>query len=307
VLSARVHEFGSEPVLEEVAELQPVAGESLVAIEAATATHLDLTVLTGSFVARPPLPYVPGTDGAGVVLESAVHASGTRVRIRGGGIGIGRDGTWAQRASVPDDALHPVEDDVDAALAAAFFSPATTAHVALHELGALAHGERVAVTGATGAVGSLVVQLALHHGAADVQALVGRAAKLDAVAPGARALGPAELPDEVDLLVDTVGGARLAELIPRVRPGGRAVLVGYTAGVDVTFQLPLLLASAVRLLPLSMLEWGPRIAHLAPDLLLLLQTGELRLPIDRRPLSELTSALADLRAGRVVGRLVLLP
>jgi NADPH:quinone reductase-like Zn-dependent oxidoreductase len=299
VLAARVHAFGVDPVLDEVAEPVPAAGEHLVEIGAAALGHIDLTVLTGEFVARPELPYVPGTDGAGVVVETGEH-----VRIRGGGLGLTRDGTWRGRATAPTAALHPVPADVDVALAASFFSPATTAHVAVHELGELAAGERVAVTGATGAVGSLAAQLALRAGAAEVQALVGRPEKVGLVARGARVV---DAPDRVDLLIDTVGGAALPQRIAGVRPGGRAVLVGYTAGTDVTFALPSLLATAVRLLPLSMLEWGPRIGARADELLTLLQRGELTLPVERRPLRELAGALADLRSGRVVGRIVLVP
>jgi NADPH:quinone reductase-like Zn-dependent oxidoreductase len=153
-------------------------------------------------------------------------------------------------------------------------------------------------------VGSLAAQLALRAGAAEVQALVGRPEKVGLVARGARVV---DAPDRVDLLIDTVGGAALPQRIAGVRPGGRAVLVGYTAGTDVTFALPSLLATAVRLLPLSMLEWGPRIGARADELLTLLQRGELTLPVERRPLRELAGALADLRSGRVVGRIVLVP
>ena len=257
---------------------------------------------------RPPLPYVPGTDAAGVVVSSSTLAPGTRVRVRGEGVGLGRDGTWQQRAAVPDGALTPVADGADLTVVSTLLAPAATAHVAVHELGGLVPGERVAVTGATGAVGSLVVQLALRAGAAEVFGLVGRPEKTAAVAAGATPVPPGEEPSGgLDLLVDTVGGPRLAQLVPRVRPGGRVVLVGYTAGTAVTFDLPSLLASSVRLLPLSMLEWRPRLPHLDGELLALAQAGEIALPVEVRPLAELASALDDVRGGRVVGRIALAP
>lgn len=299
MLAARVHTFGVDPVLDEIDEPVAAADERVVEIHAAPIGHIDLTVLTGQFVARPELPYVPGTDGAGVVVETGEH-----VRVRGGGLGLMRDGTWRRYVAAPVASLHPVPDDVDLALAAAFFSPATTAHVAIHELGELAAGERVAVTGATGAVGSLAVQLALRAGAGEVQALVGRPEKVGLVAPGVRVV---DAPDGVDLLVDTVGGNLLPERIAGVRPAGRAILVGYTAGTDVTFKLPSLLATAVRVLPLSMLEWGPRVTARAGELLEMLQKGDLRLPVERRPLRELAEALGDVRSGRIVGRIALVP
>lgn len=307
MLAARVRAFGAEPVLEEVPEPRAGDGESVVEVEIAPLAHLDLTVLTGTFVHRPPLPYVPGTDGAGVVVASTTHSPGTRVRIRGGGVGLTRDGTWQERAAVPDDALTRVDDDADPTVVATLLAPAATAHVAVHELGGLERGERVAVTGATGAVGSLVVQLARRAGAGEVFGLVGRPEKARFVG-GARPVPPGEEPpDGLDLLVDTVGGERLAALVPRVRPGGRVVLVGYTAGTTVRFDLPALLASSVRLLPLSMLEWRSRLPGLDAELLALARSGEISLPVDVRALAELASALADFRNGRVVGRIALAP
>jgi NADPH:quinone reductase len=308
VIAARVHAFGSEPRLDDVEEPIPRSGESLVDVVVAPVGHLDLTVMTGRFVHRPQLPYVPGTDAAGRVLASGVHDPGTPVRVRGGGLGLSRDGTWRRRVVAPDEALHVVPEGVDLALASLFFSPATTAHVALHEVGALQPGERVAVTGAAGAVGSLAVQLALRAGAAHVAGVVGRPEKAAAVPHGAEVVLPGEpLPADVDLLVDTVGGPRLAELAVQVRSGGRVALVGYTAGTTISLDLPALLAADVRLLPVNMLARAARMAPLAAELLELLASGVLRLPFEVRPLTTLATALDDVREGRVVGRVALDP
>jgi NADPH:quinone reductase len=308
VIAARVHAFGSEPQLDEVKEPVSGDGESLVEIAAAPVGHLDLTVMTGTFVHRPSLPYVPGTDAAGRVISSATHPEGTPVRVRGGGLGLARDGTWQQRVVAPDGALHPIPDGVDLALASLFFSPATTAHVALHEVGGLQTGERVAVTGAAGAVGSIAVQLALRGGASLVAGVVGRPGKAAAVSEGAQVVLPGEpLPADIDLLVDTVGGPRLGELVAQLRRGGRVALVGYTAGTAVSFELPALLAADIRLLPVNMLVRADRVGPLAAELLDLLASGALRLPFEVRPLTALATALDDVRNGRVVGRVALDP
>jgi NADPH:quinone reductase-like Zn-dependent oxidoreductase len=308
VIAARVHAFGSEPRLDDVAEPVPSDGESLVEVAVAPVGHLDLTVMTGTFVHRPPLPYVPGTDAAGRIVASATHPPGARVRIRGGGLGLVRDGTWQQRVAIPDSALHPVPDGVDLGLASLFFSPATTAHVALHEVGGLQTGERVAVTGAAGAVGSLAVQLALRGGASLVAGVVGRPGKAAAVPDGAEVVRPGEaLPADIDLLVDTVGGPRLGELVGQLRRGGRVALVGYTAGTTVSLELPALLAADIRLLPVNMLVRADRVGPLAAELLELLASGGLQLPFEVRPLTALTTALDDVRNGRVVGRVALDP
>jgi NADPH:quinone reductase len=307
VLAARVHAFGTDPVLEEVREPEPQPGEALVDIAAAPIGHIDLTVLRGTFAYRPPLPYVPGTDAAGTVIASAAHPAGTRVRLRGAGLGLTRDGTWRRLVAAPDEAVHVVPPNVDPTVASVCFSPVATAHTAVHEVGGIVAGERVAVTGAAGAVGSLAVQLALRAGADVVFGLVSSREKAHEVAEGARAVIAGDaLPTNVDVLIDTVGGLRLPERLSSVRKGGRAVLVGYTAGTEVTLDLPAFLAGDVRVLPVSMLE--RRLSgELVEELLQLVSRGVLRLPFDVRPLSDVSQAIDDVRAGRVVGRVALDP
>ena len=230
--AARVHALGGEPALEEdVPEPRAAAGETLVAVEAAAVGHLDLTIAAGTFPVHPPLPYVPGTDAAGRVLESPTLAVGARVFVRGDGVGFERSGCWAERAAVPTAAVHPLPDEIDPVTGATFFVPCSTAHVALTVVGGLEPGDRVAVRGAAGAVGSAAVQLARAGGARDVLEVVrtiGDAPAGDsALADGEPATIAALAADGgIDLLVDTVGGVRLGALVDVMRPGGRIVLVG---------------------------------------------------------------------------------
>ena len=106
MLAARIHGFGRPVELEHRPEPTVAEGESLVAVEAAVVGHLDLGVAGGRFPLLPTPPYTPGTGGAGRVLDSDSLEPGTLVEIRGGGVGLLRDGTWAERIAVPDDALH---------------------------------------------------------------------------------------------------------------------------------------------------------------------------------------------------------
>jgi NADPH2:quinone reductase len=161
----RVHAFGEAPRLDEIDTPLPAPGRSLVEMHAATVGHIDRTVWGGHFLQHPPLPYIPGVEAAGVVRASGRFAAGTRVWMRGGGLGIRSDGTWRELIDAPDEALGPLPDDVPMTLGSAFFSPCTSAWVALHEVARLQAGEQVLVTGASGAVGSIAVQLALAMGA----------------------------------------------------------------------------------------------------------------------------------------------
>lgn len=314
--AGRVHAWGTSFLLERIPEPSPRPGESLVEVSAAALGHFDLTVARGEYEPRPHLPYVPGTDGAGRVLRSDAYDVGTPVRVRGGGVGLRRDGTWAELVAVPDDALEPIPEGVDPAVAASFSVPGSAAFTAIHQLGRLQPGERVAVTGAAGAVGSLAVQLAAKGGAAAVFGIVSRAAKAAAVPSPATVVVGRGRPvagellakaDGIDLLVDTVGGPDLPELLAAMAPGGRVVLVGYTAGPAVTFDLPALMEADVSLLPLNLFRRPERTGQAAAAVLELLRHGHIELPITRFALDDLGPAVESLAKGDTVGRVVLLP
>jgi len=292
----RVAAFGAPPVLAQLVEPQRRPGRTIVRMEAATVGHIDRTVWGGHFLKHPPFPYTPGVEAAGVVVASARHAVGQRVWLRGCGLGTLFDGTWCELIDAPDEALGLLPDAVPATLGAAFFSPCTSAWVALHDIARLRAGERVLVTGATGAVGSLAVQLALAAGA-QVITVVGHAAQALALPPAAqvRVLGddPSEALASVsaDLLVDTVGGPVLAAALARVEPGGRAVLVGYTAGNGLTLDLAHFLQRDVALLPLNMFRRDAAGRAAAPQLLARLADGTLRLDVQPFALEDAAAAL----------------
>ncbi len=302
----RIARVGGAPEPAEVPEPRPGPGETLLRVAGACLAHVDRSIAAGSLGGTPPLPYVPCTDGAGWVVESAVAPAGALVWVRGAGVGVARDGVAAELAVVPDEAVHPAPAGADPLLAACFFSPATSAATALGDLGQLRAGERVLVTGAAGAVGSLTVQLALAAGA-EVVACVRTPERAAGVPAGAEVVVGEPGPGAADLLVDTVGGPGLPGRLAAVRPGGRAVLVGYTAGTSVQLDLPALMRADVALLPLNMIRRAPRAFALAGDLLARLTAGELRLAVTPYDLADAATAWADLAAGRVDGRAVLVP
>lgn len=313
MLAGYVEYWGAAPLLRMVSDPVPRPGESLVRITAAAVNHLDLTVASGRFHFRPPLPYVPGTDGAGVVVASDRLPPGAAVQIRGHGVGLVRDGTWAELASVPNAALRLIPSELDPILVATYHVPAITAHAAVHEVGGLRPGERVAVTGAAGAIGSLAVQLAIEGGAAEVFALVSRADKKSLAPPEATVvvrddgLAPLKQGGGVDLLIDTVGGPGLSALLSAVKPGGRAALVGYTAGTELKLELPNWLAQDVSLLPVNLSRRGTAMTAVAGKLLERLARHDLKLRVETYTLSELAHAVQKLSSGRASGRVAVLP
>jgi len=298
----RVRAFGAPPRAEEVPVPAPGAGEALVRMTASVVSHHDLGVVAGTLPHQPP-PFTPGLEGAGVVaalgegVDDAGPAVGMAIRALTRGLA---DGTWAEYLVVPARALVPVPDGLDPALAAACGTVSAAAWAALERAG-LEEGQSVGVTGASGAVGSLVVQLAKRRGAARVVAWTRSPASLPEGVEAAGDDGPGE---PVDVLVDTVGGELLPRRLRAVRPGGRAVLVGYTAGERVSLELPELMVLDVALVPLNMMRFRvPR--EVALGLLDDFAAGRLALATDVVSLDGLDAAIERLRNGRARGRVVL--
>jgi NADPH:quinone reductase-like Zn-dependent oxidoreductase len=207
----------------------PAADEVLVRVEAAAITRDELTWPTDR------LPAIPSYEVAGTVVtapEGSGLAPGDRVF---GMTAFDRDGVAAEYAAVPADRLAALPDGVDVAEAAALALPGLTAYQSLVTHGHLEKGQRALVTGAGGGVGAVAVQVARELGAAHVVG-VASPERADRV----RALGVDEVvtPDDlpalapVDVVLDTVGGDRLAAAIRTVREGGRAVSVNEEPPAD---------------------------------------------------------------------------
>ena len=285
----------------------PGEGETLVRVRAAQVAHLDSDVVAGTFGLLPPLAFVPGTEAAGVVLSSATFPVGARVRVRGGGLGTARDGTWATHVVAPDAAVSLLPDEVDDAVACCAFSPACTAWAAVHDIAGVTSGQQVLVTGAAGAVGGVAVQLAASAGGT-VTGWVSRPEKLPHVPPPAKALvvgdaGPAERVH--DVVIDTVGGPVLLDALSRVAPGGTVVLVGYTAGRRVELDLQALMLADISLRPVNLIRRTPGLLPVFDALLPRITRGEITLPVERYPAADIATALDRLRMGQVVGKAVI--
>ncbi|RRQ27021.1 zinc-binding alcohol dehydrogenase family protein [Rhodococcus sp. Eu-32] len=313
--AALLHTYGESPVVEDIDVPVREPGRSLVRVDAAALGHLDLTVASGTFGVKPTLPHIGGTDGSGTVVESDTLPIGSRVLVRGKGIGLFKNGCWADYVVVDDRALTPVNAELDPAVAATFFLPSTTGYVSVNDVARVAPGERVVVSGASGAVGAMAAQFALLAGAAEVIGVVPREDQVELVPAGVRpvvgrgdtlleALGSEPV---ADVLIDTLGGDVLAPLLRAVVPGGRAALIGYTLGTELTVDLPNWLLSDVSLLPVNMMRKTDRQAELAPVMIDRLLSGDLVLTVQRFDLEDIADALIALREGKVAGRAVVVP
>ena len=168
--------------------------------------------------------WIPGWDLAGEVVKAAEDGSGPQLKERV--VGFLPNGAWSRFAAVPTDALAALPDNVTDAQASTLPVAGLTA---LHTLtkGGLLVSKRVLITGATGGVGIFAVQLAALSGA-HVTAMVrseGDAEYLKAL--GADEVITGQLGNEsYDLVLDSVGGDTIGELVKKIKPFGTLVSFG---------------------------------------------------------------------------------
>jgi len=228
-------------------------------------------------------------------------------------LGVNRDGGYADHVLVPHPRYLLDFDGIDAALAATCACSGLTAYSALKKVGRLADGQSLLIIGA-GGVGLAGVRLAKAvTGAAPIVADIDpgrRAAALDAGA--ADAIDSAEKgavkalvgrTGGVAAAIDFVGAESSAAFGDRaLAKGGKLIVVGLFGG-ELRLSLPLLPMRAVTVCG----SYVGSLAELAELLDLVRETALPPMPLAERPLAEATAALADLRAGRITGRVVLKP
>lgn len=291
-----------------------VAGHSLVRLLAAALSHLDTSIADGTFAIRPTLPYIGGVEGYGEIVESDSHKPGTRVLIRGAGVGSSSDGCWAGYASVPDAALLQLDAQIPAEIAASFSQPCSTAHVALHDLCHVTAADTVLIRGIAGSVGIMAAQIALRAGAS-VTGTVTRAEQLERVPSGVEQVlvegpdSPAVTPPgniRATILIDTLGGPQLGDFINFVEPGGRAAIVGYTLGDSLTLRLSEWIMNDVVLHPVNMIRMEERGIELTHEYAQLLADGMVHLPVQKYAFADISTGLDALTNGKVNGRAVVI-
>ena len=253
VRAAQLHAYGEPPTSAHVAPPERGTGQALVAPTAVPLTPLDVLCATGrSYFGQPPLPYVPGVQGVGVVRESDTLPSGTRVWFpTTAGMAPG-DGSLAELALAAESDLVPLPDGVDDELTAALGLSAVGAWMCVTWRGALRAGEAVLVLGAGGVVGQVAVQTALLHGARRVVAAArSEDSRQLALSQGAHEVVALDADDEVadlatrfeeacgglvDLVIDPLCGTPATAAARVLAEGGRLVNLGSSAGPTAEFD-----------------------------------------------------------------------
>jgi NADPH:quinone reductase len=202
--AAVISELGALPELREEPDPSPEAGERLVEVLATPLNPIDINVGAGRFYGgHPPLPFVPGCEAVG-----RVSGSGELVWAHGSGLGTTRNGGLAELLTAPPEALVPVPEGADPALAGALGIAGLAGWLPLVWRAPLQGGETVLVLGATGTVGLVAVQAAKLLGAGRVVAAGRSPACLERAAEaGADATVRLGERDDAERLEEACGGA----------------------------------------------------------------------------------------------------
>ena len=286
-----------------------------VRLHAVSLNFPDLLMTRGLYQVKPPVPFVSGMEGSGVVLEAG-PASGWQVGDR---VGLGaKHGLLAQQTVLPGSALRPVPAGMSLDLAATVTVTGLTAWVALARLGQLQRGETLLVHGARGGVGQACVQLGLHLGARVIATASQPARLADLAAAGVTVLPAQGFREGVlaatdgrgaDVVADPVGGDVFDESLRCIAFGGRLLVMGFASGRIPVLDVNRALIKGYSLVGVRAGEYGRRYPergheHLAAVARLAAE-GVFRPVIGARfALADARDALAAMAARTVTGKIL---
>ena len=218
---------------------EPITGEVRVRVQAAGVSLPDIMAREGIHPETPPVPFTPGWDLVGVVDRRGDGVSGIELGQIVAAMPI--SGAYAEFVCLPQPELVPVPSGVDAGEAVSLVLNYITAYQMLHRSAKVKPGQRVLIHGASGGVGSALLQLGRlarlemygtcsARGAGTVSDLGGIPIdyrRLDFVSEVYRLTG-----DGVDVVFDSIGGAHIWRSRKALRPGGRVVAYGLTGSLN---------------------------------------------------------------------------
>ena len=298
----------------------PQAGQVLIRIEAASLNFPDLLIVQNKYQMKPDLPFVPGSEYAGVI--EAVGEGVTHLKVGQSVACLSGTGGFGTHTLAPAKLCMPLPAGFPAVDAAAFIMIYATSHHALIDRAALKAGETVLVLGAAGGVGTAAIQIAKAAGARVIAA-----ASTDEKCALCKSLGADETINyttqnmrEVlkaltegkgpDVIYDPVGGDFAEPAFRSIAWRGRYLVVGFAAGPipALPFNLALLKGASI-----VGVFWGdfsrrePQAnAAMMAELAQWYSQGKVKPVIDRTmPMSDLKAAYAHMGSRGVMGKLVM--
>jgi NADPH2:quinone reductase len=308
--------------LREVDDPVPGAGDVLIRVEACGVNFPETLIIENKYQFKPPLPFIPGSEVAGVV-----EAVGDKVsRFTPGDKVMAMDltGGYASKIAVSQVSVMPRPDTMPADIAAGFTMTYGTSMHALKQRAKLQPGETLLVLGAGGGVGLAAVEIGKAMGATVIAAASSQE-KLDAAAKAGADHG-INYSDEdlrarlkeltkgrgVDVFYDPVGGALFETALRSMAWDGRALVVGFASGEipKVAVNLTLLKSCAV-----VGVFWGAFRAQFPKEeaqnfaeLFTWYEEGKLKPQVSATlQLEQAVQALNDLKNRKVIGKVILTP
>ena len=309
-------------VVEDLPELEPQAGEVVIDVMAAAVNFPDVLIIENKYQFKPPLPFTPGSEVAGVVR--AVGAGVAQFQPGARVVAYTGQGGFAQQAVAAASGCVPLAEGVGFAQAAAFTLAYGTSYHAVVDRGALKAGETMLVLGAAGGVGLAAVEIGKALGARVIAAASTDEKLAVCVKHGADATinyAAEDLRERIkaltdgkgpDVIYDPVGGVYAEPAFRSIGWRGRYLVVGFANGEIPKLPLNLTLLKGASIVGVF---WGdfarrePR--HNAAALQQMVSwigEGKLRPYVSAQyPLEETGRALRDMAERRVVGKIVITP
>lgn len=237
----------------------PAIGDSEVRIgvRACSVNFPDVLMIAGKYQVRPPMPFTPGAEVSGTILETGATVKQLRVGQRV--LALCGHGGLAEQVCVDENAVISIPDSLDYPSAAAFMLTYGTSYHALKQRAAIRSGETLLVLGAAGGVGLAAVELGVHMGATVIAAAssaeklalaekYGAVHSIDYTRTGLKdALKELTAGRGVDVIFDPVGGPLFDECLRSMAWNGRLLVIGFASGEipSLPANLPLLKGCSV--------------------------------------------------------------
>lgn len=317
----RCHQLGGhrDMQVDVLPALEPKANEIIIANKAFSVGFPEYLMLKGEYQLKPALPFVPGMECSGEIIEVGSEVEGFRVGDKV--LGSTRVGAYAEQVAISTENCLPLPARYDYAAGASFLAAYKTAYVGLVERGRLQEGECLLVHGAAGGVGLAAVELGKSLGA-KVIATGSSPEKLEAVTrKGADEiidLSAGGFREKVksltdgrgaDVIFDPVGGDIFDESMRCIATFGRLLVIGFAGGRIPTLSVNYALIKQVSIVGVRAGEFG-RVnpsggKRVLRNLMKLANSGTLNPHVYKRyPFEDLNSAFDDLVERRVIGRAV---
>ncbi|GAB2576794.1 quinone oxidoreductase family protein [Kribbella endophytica] len=317
--AVEVSRYGGPEVLQVVDKPAPTLqeGQVRVAVKAIGVNYLDVQERTGAYPRA--LPYIPGDEGSGTIVEvgpGADRSIGERVCWQG------ITGSYAEELAIPADRLIAVPDRISDDLAATLPTQGLTAHYLATDAYQIAPDDVVVILAGAGGVGLLLTQIAKLQGAHVITAVsTPEKAQLSQKAGADQVVTYSDLAEAVhdetgagpagaDVVYDSVGASTFEDSLACLGRRGTLVLYGQSSGPVPAFDLMRLRHGSLTVIRPTLRDYvvGDELQKRAADLFAWVDHGHVTPHLGAiYPFDEAVQAHADLEARRTTGKLLLVP